>query len=213
MLTPLGLGLIQFRNPKTDQPVRNGTVSVTDPVTGLPVQTFADQAGQVPHADNPVPLNDNGEQFFYADQPVSMQVFDCCGAIITTYSPVGFSPIALKSGGVIESTAGVDVELRYGDGVTENSNVFCYSTDEVDFQVLVDDTANDQFPDFSQIRLIRANGFNPAGSGFAITATGSQKVNVVDGYLPSCGIVDLTAQECILLKTGNNAWFLFGDLD
>jgi len=132
MLTPLGLGLIQFRDPNTDQPVRNGSVSVTDPVTGQPVQTFADQAGNVPHTDNPVPLNNNGEQFFYADQAVSMQVFDCCGAPVASYSPVGFSPIALKSYGLIESDSGVSVDLRYGDGITENCNVIAVSNDDTD---------------------------------------------------------------------------------
>ena len=212
MLAPLSLGRIQFRDPSTDEPVRNGAVTVLDPVTSQPANTWADQAGSILN-NNPVPLNNNGEAFFYGDQTYSFIVYDCCGRLIQTYSPVGFNPIALKSNGTIISQLGETIPLRYGDGITENCNVLTISESDVDFVIEIDDVTDQQFPEGSEITIFRGNGLVGAGSGFAVTETGLQKLGYVDGYTPSCGIIDPSGQRVILWKQNGGVWILFGDLD
>ena len=221
-LVPLNYGLFQFRDPNTDQPVRNGFVYAPDPVTGNPAEIYGDQNGTVVFADGIVPLNSNGEAFLFGSQIYTLEVRDSCQRLILTYSPVGFSPILTPGIVAITIPGGGTTQLLPENTVNGRLYDFCTLFVSVDDGGVKNDATievpaelNDILVNGAVIDIVRVNsaGGTFGQSGFTIVAAPGVKLPVPAGYLNSCGVVDSLNNSCRLTKYDDNSYWLNGQLD
>jgi len=221
-LSPLSSGLIQFRDPATDKPVRNGFVYAIDPVTGNPAEVWADHQGSIPYIDGVIRLNNNGEAYIYGNQIYSLRVTDSCDRLVMTYSPVGFSPILTPGVGALVVGGGETVDLLPENLV--NGKLYNFMTVFVEVEDLgvkndivinIPLELNDILATGAIIRFIRVNasGNTFGDSGFAFTVTGIIKLGFNANFLPSCGVINSELDICELTKDDENSYWLTGQLD
>ena len=222
MLVPLGLGLLQFRDPSTDKPVRNGVVYAIDPATGQRADVWADQAGTILYDNGEVPLNSNGEAFLYGNQIYTLQLFDSCNRLIQTYSPVGFAPILTPGMDYILIDGGTTIELTAD--LLQGGQFYNFMTIfvQIDDGGVKDDVLFELGDEFLEatasgaiIRFVRFNavGGGSGDSGFGFSEIETAKLTQNQLYLQSCGVVESENTECTLTRYDVDGIFLAGDLD